>query len=38
MEVYKSYRNDTGEILQIVFAEDCDNPLEDSDRLFNYYT
>lgn len=37
-DVYKTYRNNSGETLKIVYAENCDNPLEDSDRLFNYYT
>lgn len=37
-DVYKTYRNNSGETLKIVYAENCDSPLEDSDRLFNYYT
>lgn len=34
-DVYKTYRNNSGETLKIVYAENCDSPLEDSDRLFN---
>lgn len=37
-DVYKTYRNNSGETLKIVYAENCDSPLEDSDCLFNYYT
>ena len=33
-DVYKTYRNNSGETLKIVYAENCDSPLEDSDHLF----
>ena len=34
-EVYKTYRNNSGEILKIVYDMNASNPLASEDTLFN---
>lgn len=37
-EVYKTYRNNSGEVLKIVYDMGASNPLVCEDTLFNFYT
>lgn len=37
-EVYKTYRNKSGELLKIIYAEDASNPLSNADTLYYLYT
>lgn len=37
-EVYKTYRNTSGELLKIVYDADASNPLANEDTLFRYCT
>lgn len=37
-EVYKTYRNNSGEVLKIVYDSTPENPLEGADTLFTYST
>ena len=36
--VYKTYRNNSGELLKIVYDRDASNPLANSESLYNLYT
>lgn len=37
-EVYKTYRNKSGELLKIIYDEDASNPLSNADTLYYLYT
>lgn len=37
-EVYKTYRNKSGELLKIVYDENASNPLANADTLYYLYT
>ena len=37
-EVYKTYRNSSGELLKIVYDADASNPLANADTLYHLYT
>ena len=37
-EVYKTYRNSSGELLKIVYDADASNPLVNADTLYHLYT
>lgn len=38
MRVYKTYRNNIGEVLKIIYDEDASNPLANAETLFHLYT